>query len=460
MQMDARSGLSHPFRKQLGDGLVLRWSTPEDTEGLAHLVGMAFRHKADQPLNKSLAEFVRSLMTGRCPFTTPYDYGLVEDTSRKGHPIVACASLWRHDWEYEGIRFPIGRPEMVASDPQYRHQGLIRELFAMLHAQSESEGRIVQGVTGIPYFYRQFGYEYALDLGGSQTVKLAHIPPLKAGEQERCTLRRATVEDIPFIQKCYTQRQGESIVWNALPDAFWRFNIEEWEIEPAPGRPRNVHNDVQIIVDPQGCSLGYVFTAARRWEELFRVWAMDLVAGVNARELMPSLLRALKTLGEQAIVEDSENEPMQSIKLYLGGTHPLYDAFSKQLAPVSEKPYAWYVRVSDLPAFMRLIAPALERRLADSILAGYRGEVKLNFFRDGLRLVFQDGKLTQAEPWRAPIYEPNESASFAPLVFLQLLFGRRSLEELEHVFPETRVSPDTEIVLHTLFPTRPSFVYG
>ena len=41
-------------------------------------------------------------------------------------------------------------------------------------------GELVQGITGIPYYYRQFGYEMALDLGGGRMCYAPQIPELKA----------------------------------------------------------------------------------------------------------------------------------------------------------------------------------------------------------------------------------------------------------------------------------------
>ncbi len=59
---------------------------------------------------------------------------------------------------------------MVATDARYRNRGLVRALFEMIHARSSAEGHLVQAITGIPYFYRQFGYEYVLDLDGSRIL--------------------------------------------------------------------------------------------------------------------------------------------------------------------------------------------------------------------------------------------------------------------------------------------------
>ena len=65
---------------------------------------------------------------------------------------------------------------MVATRPAYRKRGLVRAVFEMAHARSAAKGELVQVITGIPYFYRQFGYEYALDLEGHRLVAAADVP--------------------------------------------------------------------------------------------------------------------------------------------------------------------------------------------------------------------------------------------------------------------------------------------
>src|SRR5438034_7452338 len=96
------------FRRDLGDGLVLRWSTVEDTERIATLHGMVHRDKAEEPPNILAMRFIRRLMSGDHPFMGPNDYGVIEDTSKQGNPIVASICLWKHIWTYEGIPFRVG----------------------------------------------------------------------------------------------------------------------------------------------------------------------------------------------------------------------------------------------------------------------------------------------------------------------------------------------------------------
>ncbi|HNP73237.1 MAG TPA: hypothetical protein PKK15_19140 [Kouleothrix sp.] len=144
----------------------------------------------------------------------------------------------------------------------------------------------------------------------------------------------------------------------------------------------------------------------------------------------------------------------------LGREHPAYAALDPMLAATYEAPYAWYVRVPDLPAFVRHVAPALERRLAGSFMAGYSGELRLDFYRGGLRLAFEQGRLRAAEPWnaRAVAWGPKPNGGFPPLVFLQLLFGHRSLSELRYAFPDVWAEEEARPALEALFPSRPAWV--
>jgi hypothetical protein len=442
------------YRRDLGDGLVLRWSTAEDTENIAQLVGFVFREKADESPNDFLANAVRRLMHGDHPLMGSGDYALVEDTRKEGNPLVACICLQRQDWTYEGIPFHMGRPEIVASDPTYRKRGLIRVLFEMIHARSAAEGHMVQAITGIPYFYRQFGYEYALDLGGRRVTYLSLIPKAKEGQPEPYTLREATVEDIPLLQQYYNQRRSASVVWTTIPDHYWRYQLEGWKANPERDRTAIIC----MIVDGAGIPKGYVSMAAKRWSKGLDVGDLAVEAGVNWQAVLPPVLRALQTYGSQTLTRKLDTEPFSEISFSLGRTHPVYDVLGKELAPLSEPPYAWYVRVPDLPGFIRHIAPVLEKRLAESVLSGYTGELKLDFYRGGLRMVFTDGCLEAVEHWPVPVYDPSANAGFPSLVFLQLLFGHRNLDDLRYAFPDLWVSNDAAIVLQTLFPTRPSFV--
>ncbi len=93
-------------------------------------------------------------------------------------------------WTYAGIPFKVGRPELVGTLPEYRNRGLVRRQFDIIHQWSAEQGEKVQVITGIPYYYRLFGYEMAMNLGGGRAGFPTHIPRLKEGEAEPYHIRR------------------------------------------------------------------------------------------------------------------------------------------------------------------------------------------------------------------------------------------------------------------------------
>lgn len=452
------------YREELGEGLVRRWSTAADWEKIGHCLATVYRGSPDEPLPPYMPTWVAILFSPGFPLMGPEDFAVVEDTSRPEAPIVACACLWRQCWSLGGIRFGVGRTEYVATLPEYRNRGLIRGLMEMIHARSEARGDLVQAITGIPFYYRQFGYEYVLDLGGSRRVFLSAVPSKKEGEAERYRLRPAVVEDAPYLLALYNRCGADSLVWSEMTEERWRCYMTVWELPEAHGPDRarsGLQLRVYMVVDAAGQACGYVAVGPRRWKGMLHVSDVEMDAHVNWLEAMPSLLRALAELAQQTPprpIQGQEDPPPSEITFALGRAHPFYDVLGDKLAPYRRPPYAWYVRVPDPPGFVQRIAPVLEERLARSPLVGYSGELKIDFYRGGLRLQFDGGKLTAAEPWRAPAYGDEAKAGFPPLVFLKLLFGYRSLAELRAGFPDAWAEDEAVLLLETLFPKQPSWV--
>jgi hypothetical protein len=81
-----------------------------------------------------------------------------------------------------------------------------------VHQWSAERGDMVQAITGIPYYYRQFGYEMGLELGGGRVGFEPLMPVLKEGEQEPFIIRPAEVSDIPFLMEVYAQARKRSLI--------------------------------------------------------------------------------------------------------------------------------------------------------------------------------------------------------------------------------------------------------
>lgn len=117
------------------------------------------------------------------------------------------------------------------------------------------------------------------------------------------------------------------------------------------------------------------------------------------------------------------------------------------------------MRVPDLPAFLTCIGAALEQRLAGSVCAGHSGELKISFYREGVRLAFEKGKLTSVEAWKPKVKDDEGSAAFPGLTFLQLVFGYRTLDEIRHAYADCWASEEARVLIEALFPKKYSSIW-
>ncbi|HEY0737072.1 MAG TPA: GNAT family N-acetyltransferase, partial [Herpetosiphonaceae bacterium] len=384
------------YRRDLGDRLVLRWSTPADTDEVARLYSNVFRQRVSQPPNRTIAAWTRVMISGEHPLLGPTDFAVVEDTGQQ--QLVAATNLMRQVWSYAGISLPVGRPEVVATEAEHRHRGLIRAIFELIHARSAARGDLVLAITGIGYYYRQFGYEYALDLGGGYSIPFSAIPAQSPQTPDRVKLRSAALDDLPQIMSLYEQEHAHALVTTQIDADYWRFMVKgSLACDPDSGWR------TLMIVDHEEQVLGYTLLHPKLWGPTLAVKSLMVKSGLSFHALLPSILRALQAEALALPVAPGAPQP-SSLSLELSRWHPVYAALTENLAAHYNRPYAWYVRVPDLVALMRAIAPVLERRIAESVLVGYSGEIKINLYRGGLRLAFEKGALRTVEPWQTAIW--------------------------------------------------------
>jgi hypothetical protein len=438
------------YRRDLGDGLTLRWSMPEDVEQVASLYAHVYRASPDAPLNWHVPLWARDMFSGQHPLIGPRDFAVVEDTTTGA--IVASTCLLRYPIAFEGISIPFGRPEVVATQPEYRNRGLIRAIFELIHAKSAARGDLVQGITGIAHYYRQFGYEYGVSMGTGLTVYFAAIPALKKDAAEPYSLRKATLDDSALLRRLWQREQMQATITTPLSADYYRWvmeaeGLDQWRLN--------------LIVDATGRSVGYLRLEPVRWGPAVTVNGLMVQEGVPLVAVVSSVLRGVQALAETTLPARPETPPAGAVKFHLWNSdHPLRSALV-DLVPVSvTHPYSpypdlWYIRVPDLVRFVTLVAPVLERRLASSAQAGYTGELAIDFYRGGLRLSFNGGKLAAVENWQRPLWGES-TIGFPPLVFLQLLFGYRSLHELRSLYPDVWAEGEAAPVLDALFPKRQS----
>ena len=446
--------------RDLGGGLILRRATREDAEAVAtfnsrvhHSPGGPFEQR--EP-HRGIAAGTRNLMSGDHPTCDASDFTVIEDITTGS--IVSSTCLIGQRFSYEGVEMDAGLPELVGTHPDYRRRGLIKEQFEVLHRWSKECGHLMQAIGGIPYYYRRFGYEMAVYMGWGRRIYVQHVPgkPSKADEEEDSPrtyhLRPATASDARFISDLDRRARGRYVLTSSRDERLWRYEVAGRDPESDESL------EVRIIESAADEPAGFVCHTRDLRDGTLEVYGYELANGVSWLEVTPFVLRQMAQMGHK---HDSDEKKLASLTFSLGEYHPLYDAIPEPtLYNLDHNDhYAFYIRVPDLPEFLRHVAPVLERRLAASVAAGHTGELKVSFYGSGLRLELERGRLSAVDHW-SPSVEEVGNAAFPDLTFLQLLFGHRSLEELDHAFADCSPGEgDVRVLLDALFPRRPSALW-
>ena len=428
---------------ELGDSLIMRWATGDDIDELAEFNIRLHSDNPDEP-QLWLGEWTRDLMEGNHPTTNAADFTLIIDQNQ-GDKIVSSLCLISQTWTYAGMPFRVGRIELVGTDPAYRRRGLVRCQMEIIHKRSAAKGELIQAITGIPWYYRQFGYEMALNLGGSRELFWARFGNDNPQEEELFKMRPALATDIPKLDELYRFHCGQSLISCRRDKQSWEFGLFKAS-SCTPGRQR-----AQIIEDAEGHVHAYVDFWP--WRSAFTVREVGVKPGSSWREVCLFLVRQLKLQAD--MLNETREKSITNIYFSLGESHSVYNALDDQLER-PQKPYAWYIRVPDLKRFLDHISPLLERRLEQSVVAGYSGKLRLNFYRDNLCLKFEQGRLTAVNNYEPQNVE-DADALFPELTFLQLAFGYRSYKELDYSFADCYAkNTEATILLNALFPRCPS----
>lgn len=430
----------------LGNGMILRHATKEDTQAVVQFNREI--HGEDEWDTRGLDDWTRDLLSGKSPYMTPGDFTIVEDT-QTGEIVSSCC-LISQTWAYEGIPFKVGRPELVGTKKDYRRKGLVRAQFEVLHEWSKERGELTQVITGIPFYYRQFGYAMALNLSGGRFGYEMQVPELKENEEEPYTLRSAKKKDIPFLMALYNQGCERSLISAVWDEALWEYELKG-------KRQYNINRrEIYIIEDTVGKPVGFIGIPPIKWGPTSSLTLFEIIDTVAWPEVTPSVLRILWQKGLEKAEEQGKTQKV--VGFWLGEGHPAYTVTADQLVRES-KPYAYYMRVPDLAAFLNTIKPALEARLAGSPFMNYSGELKLSFYKDGLYLKFEKGQLTEIKNLAFEELEKPQ-AEFPPFVFLHLVFGHRTVRELREIYVDCMVRNDvTANLIDALFPKKVSEVW-
>lgn len=247
---------------------MLRRARREDTESLVAF-NRSVHTYAGPGLAEAIADWTRERMTRPHPGVSPAGFTVVEDT-RTG-AIVSSLCLISQTWGYGGVPLGVGRVETVGTHPGYRRRGLVRAQFREVHAWSAVRGHLLNYIGGLPNFYRQFGYEPALDQQSGRAGPSGYVPALAEREVEPYRVRPAEEGDVHFIAHLAEHAAGRYLVTCRRDEALWRFELGGRDERDLDG------HHLAVIESAAGESAGLL------------AYRGDPEAGVHAYELTPGV---------------------------------------------------------------------------------------------------------------------------------------------------------------------------
>src|SRR5262249_34452154 len=298
----------------VGDGLTQRRATAADTDAVVAFTADVLRHQDAAGPDDQTGAWTRDLMQGRHPTFAPDDFLLVED--RRTGAIVSAACLISQTWSYGGVPTAVRRPGLIGTRAEYRGRGLVRAQLDTVHAWSARRAQELLAIDGIPWFYRQFGYEMALALRGGQSIEAARIAA--GGSSYR--VREASDADVPFMARTAAASADRYLVACPRDEALWSYELNGHH-ERSTYAP-----ELRVVETPAGEPIGFLAHLGRLvGGELITV-AAELASGKSWRSAAPSVLRYLRSTGEAYAAH--EGGSCERLVFWFGDEHPAAPALA------------------------------------------------------------------------------------------------------------------------------------
>jgi len=139
--------------------------------------------------------------------------------------IVSAASAIPSAWMYESI--PLTNLELgwVGTLKEYRRKGLARALYAHFEEVLQRGEYHISTIFGIPYYYRQFGYDFILPMDRKVQLRIDRIPVPKDEANKSIVFRKAHHDDIPNLMRLYDEHSRKMLVHVTRTKNLW--NLQE-----------------------------------------------------------------------------------------------------------------------------------------------------------------------------------------------------------------------------------------
>ena len=379
-------------------------------------------------INGQLEDEMCTQLLQHHPCTTYDDYVLVEDTNADRLASTTCLIPWQ--MSLCGIPLRAAMLELVVTHPDYRRRGLVRAQIDHFHRRVCAQQFDVSIIQGIAYYYRQFGYAYALDHRPFDRLPGINIAP---GKSTSYHARITTPADIPALTALYQCALQAQDIHVSRDDAYWRFLLAApyYTVRVIEHDERNIL-EAYVILQPHPAERTEIVEAAASTHEV-----------------------ALALLHEMSLVSPDEVRVP-------GNQNSILIQAARNLGSQPLPAYQWLLRITNVAALLAKLSPVFDQRLIGSLFAAYTGDIRINLFSSASRMRFTEGHLQGVDDLGfvdASMGADGGDLCIPPDAFTRLLFGYRTLDELLDAWPDTIIKDTSRSLLNTLFPKLSSCIW-
>ena len=409
------------YKKELDDRFSIHIADDSEDDLSAIL---EFNNKVHTEEN--IKTYIRSIMQ-KYPRRNDIYWLYIKDNQKD--KIVSSLCLSPLDWQIESLDLPVCEMEFVGTLEPYRRKGFIKILNTLYEELMEHYGFMISVIRGIPYFYRNLGYEFVSSLDERIKISTAKIPTKKL---KRITFNVANSNNISLIKSKYSQFHTKFHIFNKFNTDCFKFKYFNVDF--------NSEVRITYIINENGLPTNY-FSLGRSYDnQCYEIVCPDLT--VNQSIALLQFVKRIGNFKDNFILSVSKYSSLFNYIKLIGGEL------------ISD--YGWQVKIPNIKNFLRFVKKIIETRLEHSQFKDLSKSIRISNYRDTVILEIDRGKIKKIEQITEHPMPENTDLRIPDGFLFMLLLGDRSFKEINDLIKDAIVDPLSKKIIETIFQKKPS----
>jgi len=342
--------------------------------------------------------------------------------------IVGTLSLLYIPLRYGHVKLKAAEYGVAATSKKYRGLGINKKLTEMFFAECIKKNYNLVMLEGIPYFYRRYGFNYAVPMGGYKLrVKGQNFG---VNKENKISLELAESKDVDIISDDFNISSKCADLCNVKERGIINAQISSY-------RSETMRKEYYLIKVGGTKVVGYL---------ALDISENNLVISDISNNLSFGIYRGvLSTLFDNILI-NKKNKDSFSINV---PDRSKFVSYLKTIGVVENKSYSWQFKILDEFQFLKCIKPVLEERVQDSIYAAEEIEFNYNNYHQIINFKIKNGKINIAKgKWE----NANGDFKLNSQGAIKLFLGQYKLEEIQTFLPDCQVSNQYRELVEIIFP--------